>query len=106
MTFSYTVRATFASDALCEEWVEWLRSEHLREVCEAGAVDAEVIRFDGEPRCCEVRYHFESRAAFIAYERDHAPRLRADGLARFPVERGVKYERATGEVIAMHANGK
>jgi hypothetical protein len=45
-----------------------------------------------------VRYHFPSREAFAAYERDHAPRLRADGLRRFPPERGVSYRRSVGVV--------
>lgn len=98
--YSYTVRATFTNAAVREEWIGWLREKHLREVCEAGAVDAEVIRFDGEPMTCEVRYHFDSRAAFATYEKEQAPRLRADGLKRFPPERGVQYERATGEVVA------
>lgn len=100
MTYSYTVRATFTTAAVREEWINWLREMHLREVCEAGAMDAEVVRLDGETLICEVRYHFESRAAFAAYEKNHAPRLREDGLKRFPPERGVTYARGTGEVVA------
>ena len=108
--FSYTVAATFEDDRIAQEWIAWLRDEHLAEVCAAGALDAEVIRCDavdgGDAKSqsrCEVRYHFASRAAFEVYVRDHAPRLRTDGLKRFPPERGVAYERATGEVVARHA---
>ena len=100
---AYTVRCTFKSESVAEEWIEWLRREHLAQVCAAGALDAEVIRFDSDVDggvVCEVRYHFESREAFAAYERDHAPRLRAEGLKRFPPERGLRYERSTGEVVA------
>ncbi len=101
--FSYTVAGTFDDARVAHEWIEWLRSEHLRDVCAAGALDAEVIRCDvaaGAKTRMEARYHFESRAAFDAYVRDHAPRLREEGLKRFPPERGLAYERSSGEVVA------
>ena len=96
---AYTVSCTFNDPAIADEWIGWLRDEHLAEVCAAGALDAEVIRFDGTPVRCEVRYHFASREAFVAYERDHAPRLRAEGLKRFPPERGLQYARSLGDVV-------
>lgn len=98
--FAYTVTCTFDDPAIADEWIAWLRDTHLADVCAAGALDAEVIRLDGSPCRCEVRYHFASRESFAAYERDHAPRLRAEGLQRFSPERGLKYERSTGEVRA------
>ena len=102
MMYSYTVACTFDDPRVAQEWIDWLRNEHLGDVCASGALDAEVIRCDGaenaKPRV-EVRYHFESRAAFAAYVRDHAPRLRAEGLKRFPPERGLAYERASGQVV-------
>ena len=102
--FTYIVRCTCKDEALAEEWIAWLRDEHLADVCEAGALHAEVVRLDGGPgtntTTCEVHYHFASRAAFNAYQRDHAPRLRAEGLKRFPTERGVSYSRSVGEVVA------
>jgi hypothetical protein len=102
--FVYTVACAFDDPKVAEEWIAWLRDGHLAEVRAAGALDAEVVRCDapaGDARAvrCEARYHFHSRAAFAEYEREHAPRLRADGLKRFPPERGLKYERMTGEVI-------
>ena len=96
--FAYTVACTFDDPAVANEWIGWLRDEHLAEVLAAGALDAEVIRVDGQLTRCEVRYHFTSREAFAAYERDHAPRLRAAGLQLFPTSRGLKYERSAGEV--------
>lgn len=98
--FAYTVACTFDDAGVAEEWVAWLRDEHLADVCAAGALDAEVVRLDGEPPTVEVRYHFADRAAFGRYEAEHAPRLRAEGLARFPLERGLHYRRSTGEVVA------
>ena len=100
--FRYTVACTFTDPAVADEWVAWLRDEHLREVCAAGARSAEVVACHDHPLRVEVRYHFPSRAAFQAYERDHAPRLREAGLARFPLERGLAYERSTGAVVAAY----
>jgi hypothetical protein len=97
---AYTVAATFADAALAAEWLRWLEESHLAEVLAGGASDAEVIELDGAEKAFEVRYHFPSREAFEAYERDHAPRLRAEGLRRFPVERGVRYRRSLGAVRA------
>ena len=98
--FAYTVGCSFTDPALAEAWVGWLTGGHLAEVRAAGALDACLVKLDGPAPRYEVRYHFADRAAFEAYERDHAPRLRAAGLARFPPERGVVYVRSTGEVVA------
>jgi hypothetical protein len=105
---AYTVSAAFegTETGLMEQWIDWLKAEHLYEVCEAGAMDAWIVRLDprpGEPLRCEVRYRFASRRAFEAYERDHAPRLRAEGLARFPVASGIRYSRSLGEIVAGRA---
>jgi hypothetical protein len=101
--FAYTVQCTFTDQAVAEEWLVWLREEHLADVCRVGALGAEVVRFDGEPIRCEVRYRFASRAAFDTYERDHAPRLREEGLRRFPIERGLTYLRSTGEIVVEYS---
>jgi hypothetical protein len=98
---AYTVTATFANPRIADEWVAWLREEHLAEVLAAGALDGEVIRMDGAEHSavrCEVRYHFASRESFEAYERDHASRLRTQGLERFPPERGIQYQRTVGQM--------
>lgn len=99
---AYVVTARFDDRQTAEQWVAWLKHEHVAQVCAAGALDAEVINFDlasGEAGArCEVRYHFASREAYAQYERDHAPRLRALGLERFPPQRGIKYGRRLGEV--------
>lgn len=105
--FAYTVRATFDDRDVARQWTDWLRDEHLRDVCDAGALDAEVIRIDppadrpagSSGVACEVRYHFADRAAFEQYEREHAPQLREEGMKRFPPERGIGYERSTGVVV-------
>jgi hypothetical protein len=96
---AYTVSATFADAALIDEWLGWLVPGHIADVLAGGATAAEVIELDGPQPTFEVRYHFPSRAAFAAYERDHAPRLRAEGLRLFPAERGVTYRRSVGVVV-------
>lgn len=97
---AYTVCATFQNPQLSEDWLRWLRDGHIAEVMAGGASDAEIVELDGTPplRAFEVRYHFPSRESFAAYERDHAPRLRAEGLRLFGVEKGVSYERSIGAV--------
>jgi hypothetical protein len=98
---AYTVVAHFTDSSVAEEWVSWLREEHLAAVLAGGALDAEVTFEDqqaaGEVRC-EVRYHFASTENFEAYERDFAPALRAEGLVRFPLERGIRYQRTLARV--------
>jgi hypothetical protein len=97
---SYTVRGTFKNREVSERWLSWLVDGHLAEVLEAGAVGAMAIKLDGEPPVIEARYLFASRESFDAYLRLHAPRLRAQGLALFPVELGLRYDRSVGEVVA------
>lgn len=99
---AYTVSAVFSDAAVADEWIQWLRGGHIAEVIAGGASDAEIIEKDVPPdaaRAIEVRYHFPSRERFSAYERERAPRLRAEGLRRFPTERGVTYDRSVGEVV-------
>jgi hypothetical protein len=95
---AYTVAVTFTDAAMAEEWLTWLRGGHIADVLAGGATAAEFVELDGPGRAFEVRYRFPSREAFAAYERDHAPRLRAEGLQRFPPERGVTYRRTAGVV--------
>lgn len=98
--FAYTVRCTFQSVDVLDEWIAWLRDEHLRDVAAGGARSAEVFRLDGADLVCEVRYLFDDRTAFDRYERDVAPALRDEGLKHFPLERGLTYARSTGERVA------
>jgi hypothetical protein len=96
----YTVSSEFEDAAVAEEYVVWLRGGHLAEVVSGGALDAELVRMDGMPHRIEVRYHFASPEAFAEYEQVHAPRLRAEGRALFPPERGVRMARSVGTTLA------
>jgi hypothetical protein len=73
------------------------RDEHALRLATA-ALLVEVVRIDGPVIEYESRYDFPSREAFDRYEREHAPRLRAEGLRLFPTEHGVHYRRTTGIV--------
>jgi hypothetical protein len=109
LAFSYVVRISIDDERVLDAFVSWLHAEHVADVCAAGARDAELVIIDvasGEPRVVEARYHFESREAFETYERDEAPRLRAEGLAKLAalgVEpgRGVAFQRTTGTAIDL-----
>lgn len=97
--FVYRVRCTFTDPEVAGRWLRWLHDEHLQDVLDAGASTAEVVRIDAEQVVLEVVYRFADRAAFARYEAEHAQRLRAEGLARFPLSLGLTYARTTGEVV-------
>lgn len=105
MPTAYTVRATFADLPLLNEYVAWLKDEHIGQVLEAGACSAEVINLSdvgsgAQSVCCvEIRYLFESPPALKNYLEHHAPRLRQAGMTRFPPEQGIVFVRTVGEVV-------
>jgi hypothetical protein len=96
---AYTVECEFDDAAVAAPFIAWLAREHVADVCAAGAIDAEIVELDGAPLRCEVRYRFASRDAFAAYERDHAPRLRAEGQRHVPREGGVRFRRSVGTIV-------
>ena len=99
MDYRYTVKATFTSHEVAQEWVHWLKEGHCQDVRRCGASSVEVVALDTEQQAFEVRYVFPNHQAFQAYEAEHAHRLRQEGLALFPTDRGITYARSTGAVI-------
>ena len=99
MSFRYTVTLTFTDPSIAVKWLAWMRDEHAAQVVQAGAQNAEIIKIDGVLIRCEARYSFACRSDFERYVRDHAPRLREEGLRHFPATREIQYERSCGEVI-------
>ena len=74
--------------AIGAEYLDWLRA-HIDEICALpGFLGAQLQRVE-EPAAADgrfglcVRYRLRDRAALEDYLRDHAPRLRADGIARY-----------------------
>jgi hypothetical protein len=98
----YTVTVSFTGEELVNSWMDWMQDGHVAEVLAGGATAAEIVRLDLPEPTFDVHYRFPSREAFAAYERDHAPRLRADGLRRFPVEKGVTYKRTLGIAVRTY----
>lgn len=93
----YEVRAV-VEDGIADAYRGWLEP-HIREILAIpGFTHAELLEEDAEPgtRVWTVRYHLESREALEQYLREHAPRLRADGVARF----GDRF-RATRRVMEL-----
>ena len=97
MTFAYSVKSVFEDAAVAKEYAAWLTDGHLADVIKGGALHAWLVQTG--PLEFEARYLFADAAAFARYEKDHAPALRAEGLAKFPASRGVKMTRAQGEVL-------
>ena len=99
--FIYTVRCEFAGDDpdLVTRWLDWMRTIHIVDVLQSGALSAELVRINSDRPCFEIHYRFESAGAFACYERDHAPRLRTDSLREFPAELGLSYCRNDAEIV-------
>lgn len=91
---AYTVTCTFADDDIARAFVAWLQHHHMADVARAGAIGAELVAY---PRGCECRYRFATRESLETYERERAPRLRAEGLAR--AEGRVTFARSVGEIL-------
>lgn len=74
--------------AIADEYLQWLRA-HIAEICALpGFLGADLHGTlepsppDGRVGLC-VQYRLRDQAALEDYLREHAPRLRADGMARF-----------------------
>jgi hypothetical protein len=87
MSVVYEVNLTLEA-ALLGEYRAWL-ADHVAEIVAlpgfTGADTWDVIDPPppaGSAQLC-VQYHLRDRAALEDYLREHAPRLRADGVARF-----------------------
>jgi hypothetical protein len=98
---AYTVSATFLDVQTRDEFIRWLLEGHVSDVVRGGASSGTVISIaePDSPIRIECRYLFPGREAYDRYVSEHAPALRAEGLAKFPPERGVALTRTVGEVI-------
>jgi hypothetical protein len=97
----YMVTATLPDEDTRDAYVEWLRDGHLDQVIRGGASSATLVRLDEPARPLEVAsmYTFPNRSAFDTYARDHAPRLRAEGLSKFGPASGVTFRRQVGTIL-------
>jgi len=99
----YEVTAAIQDLSILDDWVRWMGDEHLADVVAAGATRGRLIRIDGPTATFVCQYEFASRGALDRYLSEHAPRLRAEGTARFDAEQ-VAYSRHTGDILADTEN--
>ena len=96
----YRVTATIADAELVHEYLRWLIEGHLEAVIAGGAYQASLLqRVDAEPAEIESVYRFATEEDFTTYEREFAPALRAEGLARFG-EAGISFSRRVSLCLA------
>ena len=98
----YCVIATLPDEAIVAEYIAWLRDGHVDQVIAGGAHSAMIVRLETDatesrPRIM-TQYVFSTRQLFDQYVERHAPALRADGLVRFPPERGIAFVRLAGDI--------
>jgi len=98
---AYTVTATLPDEATRVAYLTWLRAGHVDAVVAGGAISAMIVRVDepAAPPRVQTRYVFPSLDAYRTYTQRHAPGLRAEGLQRFPPERGVVFTREIGTIL-------
>lgn len=101
------MRLPWPDSQVAAEYVSWLENGHVDLVVNAGAHSAMIVRIDtpagidsaAGPIRVMTQYVFPTRAVFDRYVAEFAPALRAEGLARFGPERGIRMERLTGEIV-------
>lgn len=93
---TYEVTATVRAD-LADRFAQFMRDEHIPDLLATGAFVGASLGRSGETRF-RIRYEARSRQALDAYLRDHAPRLRAHVLERFPA--GIELSREEWDVVA------
>ena len=85
MTVVYEVNLTVDPD-VAARFRSWLPT-HVEEVCRLsgfiGAEVLEVIEPSGAHRAYRISYTVRDQDALSDYLRDHAPRMRQDGISRF-----------------------
>ena len=101
----YSVQCEFDREQVAGEWLRWLRDEHIGDVLAAGASRAEIIKLDGPVWAYRIEYDFPTFELYEAYNTEHADRLQQECLGRFPLDMGIRYERTSGEIVAVLPEG-
>lgn len=97
----YSVTATLPNADQLGAYLAWLAGGHVQAVLAGGASEARIIQLDdpGGPPRVRTQYLFASRERFEGYLKDHAPLLRAEGLARFGPQTGTRMDRELGGLV-------
>lgn len=104
---AYTVSVTLPDEPTAREYIGWLEDGHLAAVIAGGATSSQIIRIQSstDQIQLEIRYLFPNQQVFDRYVAEVAPALRADGVRRFPPERGIRFERKSGVVVGGSSGG-
>jgi FMN phosphatase YigB (HAD superfamily) len=94
---TYEVRAKPRDEDTLREWVAWMEREHMDRVLATGLVRSAKLESDGSGGLRAV-YSLRRRAHLDRYFEEYAPRLRAEGLAKFGDR--VTYERSIYRGVA------
>lgn len=93
---TYEITATVRED-LRDDYLSYMRERHIPDLLATGAfASASLSR--SSPGRYRLRYEAHDRDSLDRYLADHAPRLRAHALERFP--EGVELSREEWDVIA------
>ena len=98
---AYTVTATLPDEPTRDRYERWLTGGHTQAVVAGGAASAQVVRLLDPPLQVQTRYEFPTEAAWQGYLRDHAPRLREEGLRLFGPGSGVTFRREVGTILTV-----
>ena len=80
----YEVRLDI-SPKIRTEFLAWLRGHIAEMLSFNGFIDARILLGDTTvPNDISVQYTLQDRESFARYEAEHAQRMRAEGLERFP----------------------
>ncbi len=103
-TIIYTVTVFIQYRSVEEDWLAWMKNEHIPAIKQAGATEALLIHRDPENEndigiTYDIQYKFDDRGKFETYIEQHAPALRRESYEKFPLTDGFKYSRTSGIVI-------
>ena len=84
--FIYNVTVNI-EDSVHEEWVKWMREEHMPEVMQTGCFSenrmVKVLNVEDAGQTYSMQYHFSTMEHIEKYKKDFAPKLQASGKEKF-----------------------
>lgn len=82
--FTYQVKITV--DAGVEaEWLQWMKTVHVPDVMATGLIHSyQILKPEDSAHTYLFHYHFQDEQEYAAYQQQHAPRLKAHVLTKYP----------------------
>ncbi|MEO0311567.1 MAG: hypothetical protein RIQ89_1224 [Bacteroidota bacterium] len=74
--------------SIAKQWLQWMRTKHIYDVVKAGNfLDFKLLQLMGDQDSggltYNVQYYCKDLAAYQKYEKDYAPKLRAEAIEIF-----------------------